>query len=89
MEIDVRRIAELSKLELKEDQVEMFQKQMQNMVDMVEQLPTIEELEEPLDPKNAMRLRLDEIKPSLRREAVLQNAPQVEAGCFVVPKVVD
>lgn len=89
MEIDVRRIAELSKLELKEEQVEMFQKQMQNMVDMVEKMPEVAELEAPLDRNNAMILRKDEIHSSLRREDLLKNAPQVEAGCFVVPKVVE
>lgn len=89
MEIDVRRIAELSKLELKEEEVPVFQKKMQDLVNMVEQMPELDQVEIPLDAKNAMELRLDEIKPSLRREELLKNAPQVEAGCFVVPKVME
>ena len=36
-----------------------------------------------------MELRKDEIRPSLRREVVLQNAPKAVAGCIVVPKTVE
>ena len=37
----------------------------------------------------AMQLRQDEIRPSLKRDQLLQNAPQTQAGCVVVPKVVE
>ena len=42
-----------------------------------------------VDPADRMELRRDEIRPSLRREVVLQNAPQSAAGCIVVPKTVE
>ena len=43
-----------------------------------------------LSPKveDAMALRADVVEPSLPREEVLKNAPQVAAGCVVVPKTV-
>ena len=35
-----------------------------------------------------MTLREDVVEPSLPRDEVLKNAPQVVAGCVVVPKTV-
>jgi len=34
-------------------------------------------------------LRDDVVKPSLRREDLLANAPEQEAGCFRVPAVLE
>ena len=43
-----------------------------------------------LSPKveDTMTLREDVVEPSLPRDEVLKNAPQVAAGCVVVPKTV-
>ncbi len=35
------------------------------------------------------RLRPDQAEPPLTQEAVLDNAPQRRAGCFLVPRVVE
>ena len=35
------------------------------------------------------QFRADVVLPSLSRESVLQNAPQQEAGCVVVPRVIE
>ena len=34
-------------------------------------------------------LREDEVRPSLAREQVLQNAPQVQDGYFKVPRIME
>ena len=34
-------------------------------------------------------LREDEVKPSMARELILQNAPKQKDGCFLVPKTVE
>ena len=33
--------------------------------------------------------REDEVKPSMERELILENAPAVKDGCFLVPKTVE
>jgi aspartyl-tRNA(Asn)/glutamyl-tRNA(Gln) amidotransferase subunit C len=40
-----------------------------------------------LDIKNV--IREDIVQPSMDRDTLLKNAPDVEAGCFRVPKVVE
>lgn len=89
MNIDIRHIAKLSRLSIGEDQVERFQREMENIVAMVEKLPAVENQTLGVDPADGMELRRDEIRPSLRREVVLQNAPKAVAGCIVVPKTVE
>ena len=89
MNIDIRHIAKLSRLSIGEDQVERFQREMENIVAMVERLTAVENQTLGVDPADRMELRRDEIRPSLRREVVLQNAPQSAAGCIVVPKTVE
>lgn len=89
MNIDIKHIAKLSRLSIDEDKVEKFQREMENIVAMVEKLPAVENQTLAVDPADRMELRKDEIRPSLRREVVLQNAPKAVAGCIVVPKTVE
>ena len=88
MEIDIKKIAKLSRLTIEPEREEKFPKDMQNIIEMVERLPEMGAGD--LSPKveDAMTLREDEIAPSLPREEVLKNAPQTAAGCVVVPKTV-
>ena len=89
MNIDIQHIAKLSRLSLPAEKVEKFQRDMENIVAMVEKLPAVEGQTLAVDPADRMELRKDEIRPSLRREVVLQNAPKAVAGCIVVPKTVE
>ncbi len=88
MEIDIKKIAKLSRLAIEPEREEKFQKDMQNIIEMVERLPEMETGD--LSPKveDTMTLRKDIVEPSLPRDEVLKNAPQVAAGCVVVPKTV-
>ena len=89
MNIDIQHIAKLSRLSIEGDKLEEFQREMENIVTMVEKLPDLENQTLGVDPADRMELRKDEIRPSLRREVVLQNAPKAVAGCIVVPKTVE
>ncbi|MCI9508244.1 MAG: Asp-tRNA(Asn)/Glu-tRNA(Gln) amidotransferase subunit GatC [Angelakisella sp.] len=89
MNIDIQHIAKLSRLSIEADKLEKFQREMENIVTMVEKLPDLENQTLGVDPADRMELRKDEIRPSLRREVVLQNAPKAVAGCIVVPKTVE
>ena len=76
------------KYEIEPEREEKFQKDMQNIIEMVERLPEMETGD--LSPKveDTMTLREDVVEPSLPRDEVLKNAPQVAAGCVVVPTTV-
>ena len=89
MNIDIKHIAKLSRLRIEDDKIEKFEKDMQSIVNMVEQMPDIDDTLT-LDVNNAMKLREDvEVTDKYTREQLLKNAPQVQAGCLVVPKIVD
>jgi len=86
MKIDVAHVAKLSRLRIPPEQLNQFEQQMQEIVNMVEDLPqpTVDNLS--LRESDAMELRPDEVKPSLHRELLLAGAPKKQAGCVVVPK---
>lgn len=89
MNIDIKHIAKLSRLKIEDDKLEEFETQMQNIVNMVEKLPDIDE-KMAMDESNAMILRKDEaVTDKYSRQELMANAPQVKAGCLVVPKTVE
>ncbi|MEA5011671.1 MAG: Asp-tRNA(Asn)/Glu-tRNA(Gln) amidotransferase subunit GatC [Angelakisella sp.] len=89
MEIDIKHIAKLSRLHIEEEKILKFQQDMQNIIQMVEKLPDVKDQTLGVDRNNPMPLREDEIRPSMRRDDVLANAPKTAAGCVVVPKTVE
>lgn len=89
MNIDIKHIAKLARLRIEDDQLDKFESEMQNIVGMVEKLPNIQD-EMTLDPDNPMILRKDvAVQDKFTRQELMQNAPQVKAGCLVVPKTVE
>ena len=89
MNIDIKHIAKLSRLKIDDDELEKFEADMQNIVEMVERMPNIDE-ELTIDENNAMKRREDKaVTNKYTREELLSNAPFVKAGCLVVPKTVE
>jgi aspartyl-tRNA(Asn)/glutamyl-tRNA(Gln) amidotransferase subunit C len=89
---DVVRIAELARLELSGDELELFTRQLGDILTYVEQIraldttgiaPTSQVLNRPVD-------RDDVPAPTLSRSELLGNAPDaaMEAGLFKVPRVI-
>ena len=89
---DVQRIANLARLELTADEVELFTRQLGDILTYVEQIrtldttgvaPTSQVLNRPVD-------RDDVPAPTLTRAELLGNAPDaaLEAGLFKVPRVI-
>ena len=89
MEIDIMRLAKLAKLSIPEDKVEEFRKKMEDIIQMVENLPDLDTQGSLVDPTDTMELRKDEVQPSFPRDEMLRNAPYTAAGCILIPKVVD
>lgn len=87
---DVRRLADLARLELSDQEITLFTTQLSGILSFaaeVQAVPT-----PPLasaDSTNAAPLREDTVRPSLPREEVLAAAPEpdLEAGLFTVPRV--
>ncbi|MEG2203709.1 MAG: Asp-tRNA(Asn)/Glu-tRNA(Gln) amidotransferase subunit GatC [Oscillospiraceae bacterium] len=89
MRIDINHVAKLARLQMDAEQAKKFERQMNDILDMVDRLPEMSGTATGLDPTHPMKLRPDEIEPSLKRAEILKNAPQVEAGCVVVPRIVE
>ena len=89
MKIDIKHVAKLARLRIEDDQVEKFETQMLSILDMVENLPELSGNSSGLDREHPMELRPDEVKPSMKRDLLLQNAPESRSGCLLVPKTVE
>lgn len=88
---DVLKIAQLSRLSFKEEEIGKFQKQLNDILSYVDKLGEVntdgvEPLSHSIDLKNAFRP--DEVQNSVPNELAVKNAPQSEDGAFVVSKVV-
>lgn len=89
MNLDIKHLAKLSRLIFSPEEEAKFEKEMANIVAMVEKLPNLDASGALIDPDNPMQMRKDEVVNQLNRTELLQNAPEVQAGCIVVPKVVE
>ena len=89
MKIDIKHIAKLSRLKIEDEKLEKFEKDMESIVNMVDRLPEVDG-DVDLNPEDAMTLREDKaVTDKFRREELLANAPEVQAGCLVGPKTVE
>ena len=90
---DIENIARLARLELTETEIPVYVDSLSRIFAFVGELdraPTagIEPMAHPL-PGLAQRLRADEVSENDRRALYQQNAPKVEAGLYLVPKVIE
>lgn len=88
----VRDIAELARLQLDDNQIAEYQKNLSNILDLVDQLSavdtsSVEPMAHPLDA--VQRLRADAVTEENQREHFQQCAPQTENGYYLVPRVVE
>ena len=89
--MDVRYVANLARLELTDDEVAIFQPQLDAILEHVEALTKIDVtgIEPMAHPAPVFdRMRDDTPHTSLKPDAVLQNAPDQSQGQIRVPKVV-
>ena len=98
-ENDVTRIARLARLELAEDQRPRVLNDLNGIFGLIEQLQSVDTtgVEPLMHPISAiedvvLRLRTDavtEISGEAARASLIANAPAVEEGLFLVPKVIE
>ena len=87
---DVRKVAQLARLELPEDQIETYTSQIEEILSYVEQLQEIDTQNihpttRAVEVVNEMREDLVEFNNS--REEILNQAPHREGDYFRVPKI--
>jgi len=88
----VEHVAGLARLELTEEEKEMYTEQLNAILKYAEKLGTLDTDEiEPTDHAVPLAnvLREDEVRPSLPLERVLLNAPDEEDGQIKVPAVLE
>jgi aspartyl-tRNA(Asn)/glutamyl-tRNA(Gln) amidotransferase subunit C len=93
---DIERIASLARLQLAPDESERMLSQINGFFDLVERMRSVDTAGvEPLAHPVAaleditLRLRDDVVSEPDNREANQKSAPAVEAGLFLVPKVIE
>lgn len=89
---DVKKIAHLARLSVPENDSAINPTQLSSILQFIEQLSQVdtthvEPLAHPLD--ISQRLRPDIITEPNLRDTYQQIAPQVEAGLYLVPKVIE
>jgi aspartyl-tRNA(Asn)/glutamyl-tRNA(Gln) amidotransferase subunit C len=88
----VSKIAHLARLGVDEAEYDAYTRNLSDILSFVEQLNNvdtsgIEPIAHPLD--TSQRLRPDEVSEGDRREQFQRIAPKVEAGLYLVPKVIE
>lgn len=88
----VRRVAQLARITLREDEVEHLQGEINAILAFVAELDTVDvEGVEPMTSVLPMRMkrRPDAVTDGGQADAIMANAPVCEDHLFVVPKVVE
>jgi aspartyl-tRNA(Asn)/glutamyl-tRNA(Gln) amidotransferase subunit C len=89
---EVKKIAHLARLAVDTDQLAKLGRELSTILDLVAQMDAAEAddvvpMAHPLE--MAQRLRDDAVTETNRRDAYQANAPAVENGLFLVPKVIE
>lgn len=90
---DVENIAHLARLQLTEQQLPVYAESLSRIMNFVEQLNAadtgqVQPMAHPLSGQT-QRLRVDEVTAQNDRERYQRNAAQVQAGLYLVPKVIE
>jgi aspartyl-tRNA(Asn)/glutamyl-tRNA(Gln) amidotransferase subunit C len=97
---DVRRVAELANLELTSEEEPRMQRDLNAILGHIAQLSELDTADVPAMAQvgemlggdihaEGEDLRLDEVRPSVDRRAVMAVAPETDGRFFKVPKVIE
>ncbi len=89
---DIEKIAHLARLEIDPADVPDYARNLSGILELVEQMNQVDTegvqpMAHPL--RMTQRMRADEVTESNQRDKFQQIAPQVEAGLYLVPKVIE
>lgn len=97
---EVLRVAELANLELTAEEVPHMQRDLNAVLGYIAQLNELDTTGVPamaqvgemlgaLEDKTGAALRVDSVRPSIDRAAVMASAPETDGRFFKVPKVIE
>ena len=91
--IQIQNIAHLARLELRPDEIPVYADSLGRILGLVGELDAaqtagVEPMAHPLTGQ-VQRLRVDEVSEPNARDDVQRNAPQIENGLYLVPKVIE
>jgi aspartyl-tRNA(Asn)/glutamyl-tRNA(Gln) amidotransferase subunit C len=89
---DVSRIAQLARVEVTQAEAEQVLSQLQAIFALIEELQSVDTRGiEPMShgQEVTLRLREDQVTERDQRDLFQSIAPQVEAGLYLVPKVIE
>ena len=89
---DVKRIAQLARIEVTDAQAEQVLAQLQGVFALIEELQSVDT--QGIEPMShaqgvTLRLREDQVTEGDNRERFQAVAPRVDAGLYLVPKVIE
>lgn len=87
---EVRKVANLARLDLTEEEIEEYRRQLSDVLEYIEQLNelALDEVEPTARAVAQTNVwREDEVQPSLALQAVLQNAPAHKDDQFLIQSV--
>ncbi len=89
---EVQKIAWLARLAIDEQDISNYSNELSSILGLVEQMDSVDTsgvtpIAHPLD--LSARLRPDEVTETNQREHFQQIAPATDAGCYLVPKVIE
>ncbi|HWS66572.1 MAG TPA: Asp-tRNA(Asn)/Glu-tRNA(Gln) amidotransferase subunit GatC [Steroidobacteraceae bacterium] len=90
---DVEKIAHLARLSITAQEMPVYVTSLSSIVDFVDELSradvgSVEPMAHPLDTQR-QRLRPDVVSETDDHEKYQRNAPSVQAGLYVVPRVIE
>ena len=88
----IEHLAHLARLQLEEDAKHQIEKDLNQIVSMVNQISSVNT--QNIDPmahpfEVSQRLRKDEVSETNQRDELLKLTPQTESGLFLVPKILE
>jgi aspartyl-tRNA(Asn)/glutamyl-tRNA(Gln) amidotransferase subunit C len=89
---EVNKIAWLARVAIDADKIDVYARDLSGILDFVEQMGAVDTtrvdpMAHPMD--QAQRLRVDDVTEPDQRALFQANAPLVEAGLYLVPKVIE
>lgn len=89
---DIRRIADLGRIDISEEQIKVMQDELNDIFQMIEEIRSVntdgvEPMPNPHD--GVERLREDHVTEGNHRAENMKNAPEQSEGYFLVPQVIE
>ena len=88
---EIKHVAQLARLSFDQSEIENFKRQLNDILGYISKLEELD-TSQVVPTTHALELtnafRKDEVKPSLSVEKTLSNAPELEGGGYVVPKII-